>query len=88
MAPPQAVKEKHVRLRVAPAVNGSGEDFTPVSSDAASIRSEMGKYLHSLITSWRDNITFKAMGWGMKESCDRCSCWREIAWISLTRRNE
>jgi hypothetical protein len=21
--------------------------------------------------SWRDNIAFKAMGWGLKESCDR-----------------
>jgi single-stranded-DNA-specific exonuclease len=43
MAPPQAVKEKHVRLRVAPAAT----------------------------ESWRDNIAFKAMGWGLKESCDR-----------------
>jgi hypothetical protein len=22
-------------------------------------------------SSWRDNIAFKAMGWGLKESCDR-----------------
>jgi single-stranded-DNA-specific exonuclease len=22
-------------------------------------------------SSWRDHVAFKAMGWGMKESCDR-----------------
>ncbi|MGB7331797.1 MAG: hypothetical protein WBD25_10440, partial [Terriglobales bacterium] len=54
MAPPQAVKDKHVRLRVAPAVNGA----TSVATSAAS-------------PSWRNNIAFKAMGWGLKESCDR-----------------
>ena len=26
---------------------------------------------HTSSSSWRDNIAFKAMGWGMKESCDR-----------------
>jgi len=25
----------------------------------------------STSSSWRDNIAFKAMGWGLKESCDR-----------------
>jgi single-stranded-DNA-specific exonuclease len=45
MAPPQSVKDKHVRLRLAP------------SADSA----EAG---------WRGNITFKAMGWRLKESCD------------------
>ena len=54
MAPPQAVKEKHVRLRVAPAVNAT---VSAAQGDGAS--------------SWRDNIAFKAMGWGLKESCDR-----------------
>jgi len=46
MAPPQSVKDKHVRLRLAPAGN-----------DADS--------------GWRGNVTFKAMGWGLRESCDR-----------------
>ena len=50
MAPPQGVKEKHVRLRVAPAAPEADQNSTP---------------------SWRNNITFKAMGWGLKESCDR-----------------
>ena len=53
MAPPQAVKDKHARLRVAPAV------------DAAVSAAQGGG------ASWRDNIAFKAMGWGLKESCDR-----------------
>ncbi len=55
IAPPQAVKEKHVRLRVSPAVNGAGQ--SPATTQASS--------------SWRSNITFKAMAWELKESCDR-----------------
>jgi len=51
MGPPQAVKEKHVRLRV-----GTGQ--SPATTQ-------------STPTIRRDSIAFKAMGWGMKESCDR-----------------
>jgi len=86
MAPPQAVKEKHVRLRLAAALNGpvaiaaAAQDFTPrCHPDAAAIPKRNGviasqpsgatKSLPS--PSWRDNITFQAMGWGLKESCDR-----------------
>ena len=97
MAPPQAVKEKHVRLRVAPAINGAAaaQDFTPrCHPDAAAIPKRDGVVTglgpvpagHSCATtealatqssgtqpssSWRDNIAFKAMGWGLKESCDQ-----------------
>jgi single-stranded-DNA-specific exonuclease len=92
MAPPQAVKDKHVRLRVAPAVNGAVAgtatavpDFTPrCHPDAAAIpkRDGLGTGLRpgpagqspattQSSSSWRDNIAFKAMGWGLKESCDR-----------------
>jgi single-stranded-DNA-specific exonuclease len=53
MAPPQAVKDKHVRLRV-------GTGLGPAATKASSTQSP-----------WRGNIAFKAMGWGMKESCDR-----------------
>jgi single-stranded-DNA-specific exonuclease len=49
LTPAQVVKDKHVRLRVAPAANGA----TPPAS------------------SWRNNMAFKAMGWGLKESCER-----------------
>ena len=88
MAPPQAVKDKHVRLRVASAVNGMGaaQDFTPrCHPDAAAIPKHDGSVVTGLrpvlagqsaattqsSPSWRDNIGFKAMGWGLKESCDR-----------------
>jgi single-stranded-DNA-specific exonuclease len=83
MAPPQAVKDKHVRLRVAPAINGTvaisaaaAQDFTPrCHPDAAAIpkRDGAGTGLCPAVTtsSWRDNIAFKAMGWGLKESSDR-----------------
>jgi single-stranded-DNA-specific exonuclease len=84
MAPPQAVKDKHVRLRVA-AANGSvalaaEQDFTPrCHPDAASIPKRNGVAADQARVatqsppspSWRDNIAFNAMGWGLKESCDR-----------------
>jgi hypothetical protein len=58
------------------------QDFTPRGHpDAAAIpNSERGKTgantasaqtSSSSSSSWRDNVSFKAMGWGMKESCDR-----------------
>ena len=104
MAPPQAVKDKHVRLRVVAGVNGSaaaaGQDFTPrchpdssaipkrqsepagvvtglcptpagqspATTQSSPTRSLQGQ---SVPPSWRDNVEFKAMGWGLKESCDR-----------------
>ena len=85
MGPPQALKEKHVRLRIAPAVRetvalsaAAAQDFTPrCHPDSAAIpkrRSEDGRVATALSPvqgSWRDNISFKAMGWGLKESCDR-----------------
>lgn len=57
MTPPQAVKDKHVRLKISPATN-NGATGTPV------VRTE------SSPASWRNNVTFKAMGWGLRESCD------------------
>jgi single-stranded-DNA-specific exonuclease len=82
MAPPQMVKDKHVRLRVAPAVNGApAEDYTPrCHPDAAAISRRVGTGLSvqagpssasASSTSWRRNVTFKAMGWGLKETCDQ-----------------
>ena len=86
MAPPQAVKDKHVRLRVAPAIDGAVpaatavQDFTPrCHPDAAAIPK---RRVEATLTadapqsggassSWRNNIAFKAMGWSLKESCDR-----------------
>jgi single-stranded-DNA-specific exonuclease len=63
MAPPQAVKDKHVRLRVASSVNGSSPLPIPAGQGPAATQSSS--------SSWRDNIAFKAMGWGLKECCDR-----------------
>ncbi len=57
MAPPQAVKDKHVRLRVGPGLRPVLAGQSPATTQASS--------------SWRDNVVFKAMGWGLKESCDR-----------------
>jgi single-stranded-DNA-specific exonuclease len=80
MSPPQAVKEKHIRLRVAPSANecvaaaAAAQDFTPrYHPEAATIpqRAAAGQSLASTQSSWRRNITFNAMGWGLKESCDR-----------------
>jgi single-stranded-DNA-specific exonuclease len=89
MAPPQGVKDKHVRLRLAAARNGvvtglcpvpAPQDFTPrCHPDASAIpkRNGVAPDQSRVATqsppqsSWRDNIAFKAMGWGLKESCDR-----------------
>ncbi len=84
MAPPQAVKDKHVRLRLAAApgsavaLAAAAQDFTPrCHPDAAAIPKRNGVVTdHSRTAtqappSWRDNIVFKAVGWGLKESCDR-----------------
>jgi single-stranded-DNA-specific exonuclease len=85
MAPPQSVKEKHVRLRLAPSANGSvaaaaaaAQDFTPrCHPDAAPIPRRVSDSStapdspRSHNSSWRRNITFNAMGWGLKESCDQ-----------------
>jgi len=93
VTPPQAVKEKHVRLRIAPAAleapasgrQGAGGTPAPLAPrchpDSAAIpkrRGEEGIALEAAEepspaarSSWRNNITFKAMGWGLKESCDQ-----------------
>jgi single-stranded-DNA-specific exonuclease len=63
MAPPQAVKDKHVRLRVASSLNGASPPPIPAGQDPSAIQSSS--------SSWRDKVAFKAMGWGLKESCDR-----------------
>jgi len=125
MAPPQTLKDKHVRLRVAPAVKGiletlsasAAPEFTPrCHPDPAAIRTrdEAGQLVErgqsaangrsvmagqsraetgpfdsaqgrlrssaaidqadsgsASAPSWRSNVTFKAMGWGLKECCER-----------------
>jgi single-stranded-DNA-specific exonuclease len=80
MAPPQGVKDKHVRLRVAPPAvnvmaNAATADFTPrCHPDAAAIPKRNVAEIEFRpvpAQSWRDNIGFKAMGWGLKESCDQ-----------------
>ncbi|MBI3478094.1 MAG: single-stranded-DNA-specific exonuclease RecJ [Acidobacteria bacterium] len=88
VAPPQAVKEKHVRLRVAPAAPGNahsgqneGGDSRPLEPrchpDSAAIPKRNGQApvvvesVPETASSWRRNITFKAMGWGLKKSCDQ-----------------
>ena len=80
MAPPQTVKDKHVRLRVAGAVRkreSTVMELHPVltgPSPATTQPSSSASFLavdSASPASWRDNISFKAMGWGMKECCDR-----------------
>jgi single-stranded-DNA-specific exonuclease len=68
MAPLQAVKDKHVRLRVAPAVNGVGTGLSPVPAGQSPASTSTST---STSASWRRNVTFKAMGWGLKDTCDQ-----------------
>jgi len=68
-----------VRLRVAPAVNGTAAaDCTPRchpdsvgTGDPARPAERSSATTQPAQPSWRDNIAFQAMGWGLKESCDR-----------------
>jgi single-stranded-DNA-specific exonuclease len=84
MAPPQTLKDKHMRLRVSQSVNVNAtaavaaQDFTPRchpdaagQSTATTHSSFSSSSSSSSSSSWRDNITFKGMGWGLKETCDR-----------------
>ena len=81
MSPPQTLKEKHVRLRVAPAldepVEVAAHDFTPrchpdsVGTGLRSSQTGQRPVSTQPSSSWRRNVTFKAMGWGLKESCDQ-----------------
>ena len=61
MTPPQAVKEKHARMRIAPASNNG--------ATGATIHGVQNSALSQ--STWRNNITFKALAWGMRESCER-----------------
>ena len=88
MAPPQAVKDKHVRLRLAPAVEevaavatapaNAMERRAPRPSGLSKIEEsgpaqngeERSRAGAPGAPSWRRNITFNAMGWGLKEVCD------------------
>src|ERR1019366_3794047 len=62
LAPPQAVKDKHVRLQVAPGRVVTG--LRPVLAGQSPATTQAS-------SSGRNNVAFKAMGWGLKDSCDR-----------------
>jgi single-stranded-DNA-specific exonuclease len=79
MAPPQTVKDKHVRLRLAPAANGAGQEETEKEEMGSGIGRGGGTGRETVLAepivasppSWRDNVLFKAMGWGLRESCEQ-----------------
>ena len=76
MAPPQAVKDKHVRLRVAhaassPAAAAGGGDYTPRCHPDSSVLTKEQAVATVEAPSWRDNLAFKAMGWRLRETCDQ-----------------
>jgi single-stranded-DNA-specific exonuclease len=88
MAPPQAVKDKHVRLRVAPAARESVVSDRQRSGDELALQPRCHPDAAAIPKrniedagakgspanggpSWRRNVTFNAMGWGLKESCDQ-----------------
>ncbi|MGA9642170.1 MAG: single-stranded-DNA-specific exonuclease RecJ [Terriglobales bacterium] len=84
MAPVQVVKEKHVRLRFGAAryaeAVGAQAAVTAAGSGLAVQRSATipaiaGQSVATRETadpapSWRSSVTFKAMGWGMKDACE------------------
>ena len=85
IAPPQTLKDKHVRLKVSPSNGGTGASpvqarasagkeetrtFAQIKATSAAPRSTVAT-LDPPLPSWRTNVVFKAMGWGMKEASDR-----------------
>jgi hypothetical protein len=52
----------HPDAAAIPKRDGEGTGLRPVPA---------GQSPAATTSSWRDNIAFKAMGWGLKESCDR-----------------
>jgi single-stranded-DNA-specific exonuclease len=83
MQPPQSVKEKHARLKIAPA-NGDKNMETNARADVNAnvgtgnppVQAGQGPVVLPSAapptpTTWRGNITFKAMAWNLKESCDQ-----------------
>jgi single-stranded-DNA-specific exonuclease len=106
MTPPQAVKEKHARLRIAPAqaaipsqneiatqtvittqnggmgappvgarTNTSAKNVGIIDSEsfghAVQVAEDPSSVVSTSAPTWRSNITFKAMAWGLRESCER-----------------
>ena len=85
IAPPQPLKDKHVRLKVAPANGGTGappvraqaseqNETSSVMSQSEGATAEVQAGVATLeppAPNWRSNVVFKAMGWGMKETCDQ-----------------
>jgi single-stranded-DNA-specific exonuclease len=74
MGPPQAVKDKHVRLRISPAAGPRvGTGLGPLQ--AGPFDSAQGRLRPATTqlssSSWRSNVTFNTMGWSLKESCDK-----------------
>ena len=79
-APPQNVKDKHVRLRLSPAAVERAHDAVALDPrchpDSAAVprrntRHRNGQSLTPAGNSnWRRNITLNAMGWGLKDRCD------------------
>lgn len=67
LAPPQAIKDKHVRLRVGPA---QLEESATVHPAADAVTAEPPAPSQAL-PAWRRNVSFNAMGWRLKESCDQ-----------------
>jgi single-stranded-DNA-specific exonuclease len=89
--PPQSVKEKHARLKIAPA----NRDKNMETNARANVEPDVGAHpVIDVVTgdspvqarpssavlpspavhappTWRSNITFKAMAWNLKESCDQ-----------------
>ncbi|MGC2154411.1 MAG: single-stranded-DNA-specific exonuclease RecJ [Terriglobales bacterium] len=71
MQPPQALKEKHARLKIAPANGGTGSPPVRAHANREEPNPAESSSHSQTAPTWRSNITFKAMAWNLKESCDQ-----------------
>lgn len=62
MAPPQTMKDKHVRLRISPALDDSADQPAPPCCNPDTAALPEGKN-----GSWRKAVTYNALGWRLAE---------------------
>jgi len=87
MAPPRVLKEKHVKLKLAPAVAAfsldSGADISILATphrdpDSSAQRGRDAKQettnnLQRTTANWRNAVAYEALGWHMAERCQQAA---------------
>jgi single-stranded-DNA-specific exonuclease len=73
MAPPQVMKDKHIKLRLGPAVSdiGSDEELNEIARAVTPRCHPDSAALPKQDRNWRKAISYNALGWHMAERCQQ-----------------